>query len=182
MLRDGDASGRCRRPWRAPSSSTMSSGAASSIWLAILISLARTLLRGDQRGAAGDHQRAAGEGAPAVGRAVGVAVHDLDHVGRDADLVGDDLRQRGAQALAVRRGADARLDEAGRIDGDDHRLPAGRDLHAARGEGRAAVAGALGEGRKADAEIAALARAPLSAACERPARRWPSTAISSVCL
>ena len=39
---------------------------------------------------------------------------------------------------------------------DDHRLPAGRDLHAARGECRAAVAGALAEGGKADAEMAAL--------------------------
>ena len=140
------------------------------------------LARGDQRGAAGDHQRAAGEGAPAVRRAVGIAVHDFDHVGRDADLVGDDLRQRGAQALAVRRGADARLDEAGRIDRDDHRLPAGRDLHAARGKGRAAVAGALGEGRKADAEIAALGARfflPLAEGRQRRRRQPPSPA--SVC-
>ena len=64
--------------------------------------LGANLSRGDQRGAAGNHQRAAGESAPAVRRAVGVAVHHLDHLGRDADLVGDDLGERRAQALAVR--------------------------------------------------------------------------------
>ena len=112
--------------------------------------------RGDQRGAAGNHQRTAGESAPAVRRAVGIAVHDLDHLGRDADLVGDDLGERRAQPLAVRRGADARLDEAGRIDGNDDCFPAGRDLHAARRECRAAVAGAFGKRRKANAEMAAF--------------------------
>ncbi len=111
---------------------------------------------GDQRSAAGDHQRAAGEGAPAVRRIVGVAVDHLDLLRRDADLVGDDLRQRGAEALAVRRRADARFHAAGRIDADDHRFPARHDLGAARREGRAAVAGALGESRKADAEMAPL--------------------------
>ena len=113
------------------------------------------LARRDQRGAAGNHQRPAGKGAPAIRRAIGVAVDDLDQVGRDAELVGDDLRQRRAQALAVRRGADAGLDEAGRVDGENHGFPAGRDRHAARGKGGTAVAGALGEGRKADAEMAA---------------------------
>ncbi len=83
-------------------------------------------------------------------------MHDLDQIGRDAEFVGDDLRQRCAQALAVRRRADASLDKAGRIDGEDDSLPAGRDLHAARGKRRTAVTGALGEGRKADAEMAAL--------------------------
>ena len=55
----------------------------------------------DQRGAAGNHQRAAGESTPTIGRCVSVAVRDLDHVGWYADFVGDDLRQGGAQALAM---------------------------------------------------------------------------------
>ena len=112
--------------------------------------------RGDQRGAAGNHQRTAGERAPAVRRAVGIAMHDPDHVGRDAELVGDDLRQRGAQALSVRRRADARLDEAGGIDADNDGFPTRRDFHAARGKRRTAVAGALAECGKADAEMAAF--------------------------
>ena len=56
----------------------------------------------------------------------------------------------------MRRGADARFDITGRIDRQDHRVPARHDVHAARGESRAAVAGALGEGRKADAEMTAF--------------------------
>ena len=80
----------------------------------------------------------------------------------------------------MRRGADARLDKAGRIDREDDGLPAGRDLHAARRESRTAVAGALGEGRKADAEIAALARACFCRA-RNAGTSMALTAISSVC-
>src|SRR5437773_9546248 len=83
-------------------------------------------------------------------------MHHLDLLWVDADLVGNDLRQRGAQSLSMRGGADPRLDETGGVDGEVHRLPARRDLHAARGERRASVAGALGKGGKTDPEIAAL--------------------------
>jgi hypothetical protein len=47
----------------------------------------------------------------------------------------------------VRARADARFDQAGRVHGDRDGFPARRDLHAARGKGRAAVAGALGKCR-----------------------------------
>ena len=118
------------------------------------------LARRQQAGAAGDHQRAAGERAPAIGRAVGVAVNDLDALRRNAKLVGDDLGERGAQALTVRAGADAQFDKAGRVHRQLDRFPARRHAHAARGERGRAVAGALGKSRKADAEITAVPRAP----------------------
>src|SRR4029079_12533678 len=41
--------------------------------------LGADLSRSDQRGPPGNHQRSAGEGAPTIGRAIGVAVHHLDH-------------------------------------------------------------------------------------------------------
>jgi hypothetical protein len=68
-------------------------------------------------------------------------------------LVGDDLRQGGAQALPVRRSADAGFHESGGVHGKVDGLPARRHFHAARREGRSAVAGALGEGRDAEPEM-----------------------------
>src|SRR5262245_39083543 len=56
----------------------------------------------------------------------------------------------------MRRAADAGFDKTGGIDRDDHRLPSGRDLHSPRRERRTPVAGAFGEGRKAEAEITTL--------------------------
>ncbi len=114
------------------------------------------LVRCQQRSATGDDQRPAGEGAPAVRRAIGIAVHDLDAVRRGAELVGDDLRQRGAQALAVRGSSDPRLDEAGRVHRHLDGFPAGRHFHAAGGEGRRAVSGALRKSREAETEITLL--------------------------
>src|SRR4029077_19419957 len=64
--------------------------------------------------------------------------------------------ERRFKSLAVRARADACLDEAGRIHDDFDGFPARRDRHAARGEGRAAIAGALGKSCKADAEKALL--------------------------
>ena len=61
----------------------------------------RPQLRGREPGAAGDDQRAAGERAPAIGRAIGVAVHDADTRRLQAELVGDQLRERRGEALAV---------------------------------------------------------------------------------
>ena len=87
----------------------MSSGRGFEQVAGDLLQLGVHFARREHAGAAGDHQRAAGEGAPAIRRAVGVAVDDLDPVGRDAELVGDELGERGAQALAVRAGADAQL-------------------------------------------------------------------------
>ena len=70
---------------------------------------------GELAGAARDHHRAAGEGAPAIRRPIGVAMDDADLRRLDAELVGDQLGERRRQALAVRRGADPRLDVAGRV-------------------------------------------------------------------
>ena len=56
----------------------------------------------------------------------------------------------------MRACADPCFDPARRIHGDLDGFPARRDLHAARGKGWAAVAGAFGKRRKADAEIAAM--------------------------
>src|SRR4029079_13127752 len=69
---------------------------------------------------------------------------------------GNDLRQRGAQTLAMRRRANARLYKARRINSYDDSFPARRDLHAAGRKCRASVAGALGECRDADAKMTAL--------------------------
>ncbi len=100
--------------------------------------------------------------------------------GADAKLVGDKLRERGAQALTVRTGADPQFDKPGRVHRQLDRFPAERHAHAARGEGRRAVAGALGEGRKADAEIAAFRAGALLTLAEA-GRSSAFTAMSSVC-
>ena len=81
---------------------------------------------------------------------------DANIRGQDADRIGDELRQRCCQTLAVRARADPRLDLAGGVHHDLHGFPARRDLHAARGKSRTAVSGALGEARKANSEKAAL--------------------------
>ena len=64
------------------------------------------LARDDRHRGAGDRRRAAAVGAEAVGRLVGVAVAHLDVLRRDAELLGDDLRERRLVALALRLGAD----------------------------------------------------------------------------
>ena len=92
-------------------------------------------------------------------------MHDADARRLQAELVGDQLRERGGEALAVGRGADPGLDEARRVHRQLDPLVARRDVHAARGERRGAIPGALVEHRKADAEVAALRpRGPLALA------------------
>ncbi len=71
------------------------------------------------------------------------------------------------RALPVRRRADPRLDEAGRVHGHLDGLPARRHVHAAGGEGRRAVAGALGKRREAETEIAAFRARTRLAGAER---------------
>jgi len=74
---------------------------------------------------------------------VGIAVGDLDLLRCDSQFVGDDLGERGAQTLPVRRGADAGFHETRRVHGELDGFPARRNLHAARREGWRAVSGAL---------------------------------------
>jgi hypothetical protein len=82
-------------------------------------------------------------------------VHDANLRGENPDRFGDKLRQRCRQALTVWAGADPRLDLAGRVHDDLHRFPAGRDLHAARGKSRTAIAGAFAETAKSNPKVTA---------------------------
>ncbi len=70
-------------------------------------------------------------------------------------MLGDDLRQRRFQALAVRGDAERRGDGAGRIDADDRGLGAGIDRHARRHRNARADAGQFGVAGDADADPAA---------------------------
>src|SRR6266850_456683 len=105
---------------------------------------------------AGDHQRAAGESAPAVRAAVGVASDDPDLFGRDADLVGDQLRQGRLQPLTVWRAADPGFEKARGVHHQFDPLEARVDHHAPRHKGGSAGAGALCEHRNPEAEPAAI--------------------------
>src|SRR5581483_12340658 len=69
--------------------------------------LVADLARGERTRGARGRRRAAGVGAEAVGRRVGVALLDLHVRGRDAELLGDDLRVGGLVALALALGAEA---------------------------------------------------------------------------
>src|SRR5204863_8431237 len=87
----------------------------------------------DRGGRARYRRRAAAVGAEAERGAVGVAVHDLDVLGRDAELLGHDLRERGLVALALRLaahaeyglagGVHAQVGAAGHADADDVHVP-----------------------------------------------------------
>ena len=105
------------------------------------------LRRLEHRGAAELHRaRAAGATATRDERGVGLHVADLLH--RHAELVGDDLRERGGVTLAVRRRA--------RLDRDPAVV-----VHLDLGE-LGATAGDLDVDRHADAELhAVVALAPL---------------------
>ncbi len=90
---------------------------------------------------------------------------DADTLRGDAQLIGNDLRQSGAQALAMRGGADPRFDEPRWIHPHLDGFPAGCDVHPARRKGRRAVAGAFGEGAEPYSDKpAAHARLPLTGA------------------
>ncbi len=83
-----------------------------------LAGLRLDLARRDRGGRAGDRGAARGVRAEAVGRGVRVAVLDLDVRDREAELLGDDLGERGLVALALRLDADPGQHLAGRMDPD----------------------------------------------------------------
>ena len=62
-------------------------------------------------------------------------MHHAHIGGANTDRIGDKLRKRRRQALAVRTRSGPGLNLALRIHHDFNDLPAGRDVHAARGEG-----------------------------------------------
>ena len=134
--------------YQRPFSQARSSGRVSSIVEAISRALSRTLREtiGDRR--PGDGRRARAVGAEAVRRAVGVAVADLDVLGRDPELLGHDLGERRLVALALGLGADRDHRLARRVDAQVgavvHRQP--EDVHVLARAG----ADALGEERDAD--------------------------------
>ena len=108
--------------------------------------------RGQRRGAAGEHRAAARIGAGAVRDGGAVALQDLDVLDAGAELVGDHLRQRRLQALAVRGDAEAAVTapvESRRIVAG---LGAGVDRHARRRRDARADAGQFGIAGDADAE------------------------------
>ena len=76
--------------------------------------------------------------------------------GRDADLVGDQLRQGRLQPLTVRRAADPGFEKARGVHHQFDPLEARGDRHAPRGKGGTAGAGALGEHRHPETEPAPI--------------------------
>src|SRR6202034_3968145 len=71
---------------------------------------------GELRRAAGVHRLAAGESAHALGDGAGIADRHYDVLDAAADLLGDDLRQRGAGTLALIGGAGGDSDLTARQD------------------------------------------------------------------
>ena len=114
-----------------------------------LAGLVLDLARGHGGGGAGHRGGAARVGAEPIGRGIGVALLDLDVLGRDAELLGQDLSVGGLVPLALRLGAEASDGLAGGVDPD---LAAVEHLEAQDVEvlGRAG-AHDLGEARDADA-------------------------------
>src|SRR4029453_15057981 len=111
---------------------------------------------GDREGGATHGRRSTSVRAPPHRRVVGIAVHDLHVAHADAELVGDDLRERRLLALTVRRRADEHVHLAGRMKSYDRAFPepsleSDRPRNLWRPE-----AADLDVGRDADAEILAL--------------------------
>jgi len=155
----------------------MSSADASSKMPAIVASLARilrALVRSrraitSERLAKVPHRRACDPVSPCT---------ILMRLRRRAELIGDDLRERGAQALSVRGKRRSRLDEA---DGSMviSTVSQRASPHAARGERLRAIAGALAECGDAETEIAAF-RARLQLASTKRRHATALTAASMV--
>ena len=116
------------------------------------------LAAGHRGRGAGDRRRARAVGAEPVGRGVGVAVLDLDVVGRQPELGRDDLGVGRLVALPLRLGAEPANPAAGRMDADLGAVEHGdaEDVAGARRAG----ADDLGEERDADAHQLARLAAP----------------------
>ncbi len=108
-----------------PPTSSTSSGSTLSCLAAMPLSLSAIRVAGDMRGDRGARREAAGIGAggdrPLVLGGVHLQ-HDVDVVGPQAELVGDDLRQHGLVALPLHGDVGGHRHRAERIDVDrDHR-------------------------------------------------------------
>ena len=130
----------------------------------------RTRSAADVGRAAEDHRAAAPAGARAERRRRGVALHDGDVVDVDAEAVGDDLGDRGLQALAVAAAAHQRLHLAVHADADD----GGLARHVAHRHARTARRTARGRSRAAGPRARAcglLGRAARRSRSSRPPAR-----------
>ena len=139
-----------------PGSHSRSSSATSEQVGRDLPRLVADLARRHGAGRAGRRRGPAGVGAEAVGGGVGVALLDLDVLGRDAQLLGDDLGVGRLVPLALRLGAEAGDGLAGGMHPDLGRVEhlEAEDVEVLRGPGP----DDLGEAGDADAhELAALA-------------------------
>ena len=120
------------------------------------LGLVADLARHQRRGRAGYRGRAAAVGAQAERGLVGVAVHHVDVVGRDAEFLGDDLGERRLVALTLGLHRQPHHGFAGRVHAQLAAVghAEAEDVHVLARAG----ADRLGEERHADAhQLAALA-------------------------
>ena len=122
-----------------------------------LLRLGPDLAADPGRRSAGDRRGARAVGAEAVGRGVGVALLDLDQLGRDADLGRQDLGVGGLVRLALALGAEPRDRAAGGMDPD----LAGIEHADAQDVAVAGRPGADDLGEERDADAHQLAPRPL---------------------
>ncbi len=113
-----------------PSAASMSSTGASSRCEAARITFSLSSSRRQRRGAAGQHRAAAGIAAGAVRDDGAVALQDPDVFDPGAEFVGNHLRERRLEPLAVRGNPEAAGHRPGRIEADRRRFGAGVDRHA----------------------------------------------------
>ena len=95
-----------------PSATSRSSGAASSRCAAMAKTFSRSRIVASVTACADHRAAAAPAGAGAERRRFGVALMHGDVVEVDAEVLGDELRGGGLEALAVRAGADVHVDAA----------------------------------------------------------------------
>ena len=120
------------RTLATPSTTSMSSGAASRRWAAIAATFCRSYSRRAPDRGAEDRPAPAPAGAERVGRLVGVALVDGHVVVGDAEELAHQLRGRGLEALPVRSRAEVHVDAAVGLDADVRRLRAVGTHHALR--------------------------------------------------
>src|SRR6202040_2529619 len=139
-----------------PSEISISEAAASNIWLATACRRSRNVAAASLQAPPAITSERLPQRPPAIGTAVGVAGDDTDLCRRDADLVGNQLRQTRLQPLTVRRAADPGFKKARGVHHQFDPLKAGVYHHTPRLEGGSAGTGALREHGDAEAEPAPL--------------------------
>ena len=139
-----------------PSASSRSSGAASNRCAAMAQQLVAHVAGRAHDGAAADHGGAAAVAPGRIGRPGRVALHDLDVLEPDAELVGGDLRHRRLVPLAVRLQTGRERDRPVGLHRDAHGVEVVVAREALSGCDRAGPGPLLDERAEADAEEAPL--------------------------